>query len=333
MKVIVPLAGLGTRMRPYTWSRAKPLLHVAGKTVIGHLLDYMRDITTEEVIFIVGYKGEQVKAWIQTHYAHLDSHFVVQEQLLGQAHALWLCRDYMDEGELVVAFGDGIVGTRYNELADAEADVVMLVQAVADPRNFGVVATDEHGFVKELIEKPDHDRYRQAIAGIHWFRHGRLLRQALDTVIQEGRQTQGEFYLADAYQVLLEQGLKVRAKEVVFWLDAGNPENILDTNQRLLSLGYGSANAIDRSYGGDFTVLPPVFLHEEAEVDGSVIGPYVSIGPGAVIQNCIIKNSIIDAGARLENCLLDGALIGENSKVSGKRTSLFLGDDSIVDIG
>jgi glucose-1-phosphate thymidylyltransferase len=333
MKVIIPLAGFGKRMRPYTWSRAKPLLHMAGKTVIGHLLDYMDEITTEEVIFVVGYKGEQIEAWIREHYPHLDSHFVLQEELLGQAHALWLCRDFMDEAELVVAFGDGIVGTRYPEIGDGTADVVMLVQQVADPRKFGVVATDEQGFVTELIEKPDHDRYRQAIAGIHWFRHGRTLRHALDTIIQQKRMTKGEYYLADAYQVLLEEGVKVRAKETVFWLDAGNPENVLDTNERLLSLGYGSKDAIERSYAEDFTVLPPVFIHETAVIDSSVIGPYVSIGPGANIQNCIIKNSIIDTGAQLENCLLDAALIGENTKVTGKRTRLFLGDDSIVEIG
>jgi glucose-1-phosphate thymidylyltransferase len=333
MKVLIPLAGFGKRMRPYTWSRAKPLLQVAGKTVIGHLLDSMSDLTTEEVIFVVGYKGDQVKNWISEHYPHLDSHFVVQEELLGQAHALWLCRDFMDEGELVIVFGDGIVGTRYNELADPSVDVVMLVQEVEDPRKFGVVATDEGGFVTQLIEKPDHDRYRQAIAGVHWFKHGRLIREALDKVIADGRMTKGEYYLADAYQVLLEQAAKIRAKEVVFWLDAGNPENILDTNERLLSLGYGSDDAIDRSYAEDFTVLPPVFIHDDAEVDSCVIGPYVTIGPQAKVKNSIIKNSIIDAGAIIKDCHLDGALIGENTKVTGRRKSLFLGDDSIVDIG
>lgn len=331
MKIIIPLAGFGKRMRPYSWSRAKPLLHVAGKTVLGHLLDQMHEICTDEVIFVVGYKGEQIESWVRQQYPHLNSHFVVQEQLLGQAHALWLCRDYMDDDELVVAFGDGIVIARYTELA-ADSDGVMLVQTVEDPRKFGVVATDDHGRVQQIIEKPDHDRYRQAIAGIHWFRHGRVLAQALDAVIQQNRQTKGEFYLVDAYQVLLEQGKQIQTKEVNFWLDAGNPENILTTNERLLGLGYGSADAIDRSYAEDFTAIPPVFIHAEATVDSSVIGPYVSIGPGAVVRNCIIKNSIIDAGAHLENCLLDGALIGENCRVVGNRQQMFLGDDSIVEL-
>ncbi|MCP4357388.1 MAG: hypothetical protein GY796_05145 [Chloroflexi bacterium] len=333
MKVIIPLAGFGTRMRPYTWSRAKALLHVASNTVIGHLLNLMSDITTEEVVFVVGYKGDQIEAWIRAHYSHLDSHFVIQEDQLGQAHALWLCRDFMDEGEVVIAFGDGIVQAHYTDLPDPEADVVMLVQSVENPRKFGVVAADENGYVTELIEKPNHDRYKQAIAGIHWFKDGRLLRHALDTVIHEDRRTKGEYYLADAYQVLLEDGRKVRTADTIFWLDAGNPENILETNERLLGLGYGTEDAIDRSYAEDFTVIPPVFLHDEAEIYSCVIGPYVSIGPGAKVKNCIIKNSIIDTGAQLEDCILDGALIGENTKVTGKRKSLFLGDNSIIEIG
>lgn len=333
MKVIIPVAGFGTRMRPYTWSRAKALLHVAGNTVIGHLLNLMSAITTEEVIFVVGYKGDEIEAWIREHYPHLDTHFIEQKELLGQAHALWLCREFMDESELVIAFGDGIVQARYTELPDPAADVVMLVQEVDDPRKFGVVATDEKGFVTELIEKPDHDRYKQAIAGIHWFKHGRLLGEALDNIIRNDRKTKGEFYLADAYQVILEQGKKVKTDDVTFWLDAGNPENVFETNERLLGLGYGTPDAIDRSYAEDFTCLPPIFLHEEAEVDASILGPYVSIGPGAVIKNCIIKNSIIDAGAYLENCVLDGALIGENVTLTGKAVSLFIGDDSQVEIG
>lgn len=332
MKVIIPLAGFGTRMRPYTWSRAKPLLHVAGKTVLGHLLDLMHEIITAEVIFVVGYKGEQIEAWVREHYPHLDSHFVRQEELLGQAHALWLCRQFMDDSELVIAFGDGIVQAHYTDLPHPEADVVMLVQTVDDPRKFGVVATDENGYVTELIEKPDHDRYRQAIAGIHWFRHGRVLGQALETVIREDRKTKGEYYLADAYQILLAQGVKVRTQETIFWLDAGNPENILHTNERLLGLGYGSEDAIDRSYAEDFTVLPPVFLHPDAYIEGCVIGPYVSLGPETVIKNSILKNSIIDAGARITDCLLDGALVGENTAVTGKAHRLFIGDNSIVDI-
>jgi glucose-1-phosphate thymidylyltransferase len=331
MKVIIPLAGFGTRMRPHTWSRAKALLNVAGNTVIGHLLDQMAAITTEEVVFVVGYMGEQIEAWIREHYAHLDSHFVEQTELLGQAHALWLCRDFM-QGEVVIAFGDGIVKAEYADLPEAGADVVMLVQAVEDPRKFGVVAVDENNVVTQLIEKPATMEHKLAVAGIHWFKDGRSLAHALNTVIEEDRQTKGEYYLADAYQVLLEQGKKVVAKPTIFWLDAGNPENILATNARLLGLGYGSTDAIERSYAEDFTVIPPVFLHETAVIERAVIGPYASIEAGAIIKDSIVRNSLIDAQAEIDNAILDGALVGERATIKGRGMDLFVGDDVRIEL-
>ena len=127
MKVIVLLAGYGTRMRPHTWSRPKPLLKVAGNTVVGHVLDQMREITTGEVIFVVGYGGDQIESWIRENYSHLDTHFVVQEEALGQAHAVWLCDEFLDDSDVVVAFGDGIIEADYENLPDPAAEVMMVM--------------------------------------------------------------------------------------------------------------------------------------------------------------------------------------------------------------
>ncbi len=333
MKIIIPLAGFGTRMRPHTWSRAKPLLHVAGNTIIGHLLNFMHEITMEEVIFVVGYKGDEIEAWIREHYPHLNAHFVVQEEALGQAHAIWMCRDFLDEGEVLVAFGDGVVEARYTEIPDPDADGVILVQEMEDPRTFGVVVTDENDVVHDFIEKPSTMEHKQVLAGIYWFKNGRLLHDAIQTIIQENRQTKGEFYLVDAYKVMLEQGAIIKAKPTIFWLDAGKPDYMLSTNQKLLSLGYGTQDAIERSYAEDFTVVPPVFIHETAVIDQSVIGPFASIEAGAVIKSSIVRNSIIDTGAHIENCVLDEALVGENVKITGKAQKIFVGDNSILDLG
>lgn len=335
MKIIIPLAGYGTRMRPFTWSRPKALLNVAGNTVIGHLMNLMSAVTEREeseVIFVVGYKGEEIEAWIREGYPQLNVHFVVQEEALGQAHAIWLCRDFMDENEVLIAFGDGIVDADYEDIPEPSVNGVCLVQPVEDPRKFGVVAVNEAGFITDFIEKPATMEHKLAIAGIYWFSDGRQLRQALDTVIREKRQTKGEYYLADAYQVLLQQGARIITKPTRFWLDAGNPENVLHSNARLLSLGYGTSDVIERSYAEDFTVLPPVFLHESAVVDSSVIGPYASIEANVTIRNAIVRNSIVDAGAHVESCILDGALIGENVRITGKSKSVFIGDDSIVEL-
>ncbi len=333
MKIIIPLAGFGTRMRPHTWSRAKPLLNVAGNTIIGHLLNFMNEITTEEVIFVVGYKGDEIEAWIRAHYPHLNAHFVVQAEALGQAHAIWMCRDFLDDGEVLVAFGDGIVEARYTEIPEPDADGVILVQEMADPRTFGVVVTDEKDVVHDFIEKPSTMEHKQVLAGIYWFKNGRLLHNAIQTIIEGNRQTKGEIYLVDAYKVMLEQGAVIKAKPTIFWLDAGKPDYMLSSNQKLLSLGYGTQDAIERSTAEDFTVVPPVFIHETAVINQSVIGPFASIEAGAIVKSSIVRNSIIDAGAHIENCILDEALVGENARLTGQPKAMFIGDDSKVEIG
>ena len=295
-------------MRPHTWSRPKPLLNVAGNTIIGHLLDLMSEITTEEVIFVVGYKGDENEAWIRQNYPHLDVHFVVQEESSSQTDAVRLCRDYLDDGEVLVAFGDNIVNAHFEHIAEPDVDGVILVEE-----------GDEANLVTTLIEKPD----AKILTGVYWFRNGRTLLAA----------SQQSETMSDICRHMLAQGAVIKAKPAIFWLDTSGPEELLEANKRLLGLGYGSEDAIDRSYGEDFTALPPVFIHEDATVSNSVIGPYVSIGAGAVIRDSIVRNSIVDAGTAVSDCILDSALIGENCQITGKGKSLFVGDNSIVDLG
>ena len=311
-------------MRPHTWSRAKPLLNVAGNTIVGHLLNLMSDITTEEVIFVVGYKGDEIEAWIRENYPHLNAHFVVQEEALGQAHAIWMCRDYLDDGEVLVAFGDGIVNAEYAQIPEPDADGVILVQEMEDPRTFGVVVTDENDVVTDFIEKPATIEHNQVIAGIYWFKNGRPLHTAIQTIINENRQTKGEYYLVDAYKVMLEQGAVIKAKPTIFWLDAGKPDYMLEANKRLLGLGYGSEDAIDRSYAEDFTALPPVFIHESGHHHQQRHRPLRQHWGRGDIQDSIVRNSIVDGGTAVSNAILDGALIGENAKITGKGKAFLL---------
>ncbi len=333
MKVIILLAGFGKRMRPYTWSRPKPILNVAGNTVVGHILDRMEEITTEEVIFVVGYKGDQIETWIRENYPHLDTHFVVQDEPLGQAHAVWLCRDFIDDGDVVVAFGDGIIEADYANFAIPGADAVLLVQEIEDPRRFGVAVLNDYGFVTQLIEKPPTKEHKLTIAGINWFRNGRQLFEAIETILDEGRQTLGEYFMIDAYQVMLERGAKIRTMLLKQWADAGTPQAILSTNARLLSSRYASEDALERGYSDGFTVVPPVYIHPDADIEAAVIGPFASIDKGVRIRNAVIRNSIIDPGATIVDCILDQALVGENARVSGQGQALFVGDNSTVEIG
>ena len=332
MKTIILLGGYGTRMRPHTWSRAKPLLRVAGNSIIGHLLDLMKEVTTGQVIFVVGYKGDQIETWLREHYSHLDIHFVVQEQALGQAHALWLCREYLDSDEdALIAFGDGIVKADYAALANDD-DAVFLVKEVDDPRTFGVVVLNEAGYVTKFVEKPKTMNDRLAIAGVYWFKNSRNLRDAVDTVLSTGRQTLGEYYLADAFQVMLEQGDKISVAAADVWEDAGKPNTILHTNRRMLSLGYATFEAIERGYGEGFVVVPPVYIHPDADIEASVIGPFASIEANVVIRNAVVRDSIIDEGAKIEDCVIENSLIGEKAQVKGRGRELFIGDNAIVDL-
>lgn len=335
MKIIILLGGFGSRMRPHTWSRPKPLLKVAGNTVLGHILDLMGEIITDEVIFVVGYLGQKIEDWVRQTYPGLKATFVVQNQALGQAHAVWLCRDHLQQDEpVVVAFGDGVVEADFGAMVanPRQADAVFLVKEVEDPRKFGVAVLDEQGYITRFVEKPKTMEHRLVAAGINWFRSSRQLMAAVETIMNEKRQTLGEYFMADAYQVLLEQGAKMVTQKVVQWSDAGNPENILLTNTRLLAVGYNSPEAIERSYAEDFTVLPPVYLHPTAQVEGSVIGPYASIEAGVKIKGSVVRNSIIDTQATVQDAILDGALVGEKAVVSGRAKALFVGDDSKVEL-
>jgi glucose-1-phosphate thymidylyltransferase len=250
---------------------------------------------------------------------------------LGQAHAVWLCREYLDDDQVVVAFGDGIVSADYaNFAADPPVDGVFLIREVEDPRRFGIIVTNEQGFITKFVEKPPGFDERKVIVGINWFRDGRQLRQALDTVMSENRQTLGEYFMVDAYEVMLEQGAKFITRPVAEWEDAGKPEAILQTNRRLLALGYGTADALERSYAEGYTVVPPVYIHPTATIEAAVIGPYATIEANVTVRNAVIRDSIIDPGAHIEACILENALIGERAHVSGKGKALFVGDDSTI---
>lgn len=333
MKVIIPLAGFGTRMRPHTWSRPKALLWVAGNTVLGHILEQIKLLLTDEVIFIVGYRGDEIRTWVQENYPNLDAHFVVQEQPLGQAHALWLCRDFLDDSPVFMTFGDGIIDADYAALAESEADGIALVEEIDDPRTFGVAIVDDEGWVSRIVEKPDSLEHKLAVVGAYWFKNGNQLKHALDRTLEEKLQTKGEYYLADALGLLLADGFKLGTLMTQFWFDTGTPENILETNQRLLGLGYGSEDAIDRSYGEEFTAMPPVFIHETAVVEHCVVGPYVSIGAGVTLKRSIVRHSIIDANSVVTDMQLENSLIGENVEIKGNVQTVFVGDNSKINKG
>lgn len=329
MKIMIPMAGYGTRLRPHTWSKPKPLVSVAGKPVLGHVLDMFSTLhDIDEAIFIVGYLGHQVEEYVSTEYPDLPSRYVLQEEMLGQSHAIWLAREGL-EGPMCMAFVDTIIEADLSFLPTEKAGAVAWVKEVDDPRRFGVaeVGTDER--VRRLVEKPDDMSNNLALAGFYYFRQAEDLIAAIEQQMQHGDQLGGEFYLADAINVMLDENLEMRVETVEVWKDCGKPDALLDTNRYLLD--NGRDNTTDAQQRDGTLIIPPVFVHPSAELSRTVIGPHVSIGSGCIVHSSVIKNSIIENEAQIENALLSDSIIGRGARITGRLKMLNVGDTSHIE--
>lgn len=330
LKVVIPMAGRGTRLRPHTWSKPKQLVSVAGKTVLDHLMDSLASLPTGmeiELVAIVGYLGEQIEDHIRANYPHLKSHFVVQDNPCGQSHAIKLAEQYLS-GPMLVVFADTLIETDLSFLENEPAEAVTWVHPVPDPRRFGVAELGENGWVKRLIEKPQEMENNLAVVGFYYFKEARDVLSAIDEQIERNTQLKGEFFLADAVNIMLERGLRMRIQEVEIWLDAGTPETLLETNRYLLEHGKDNSAQIGRRDG--VVIFPPVFIHPTAQVQGSIIGPYVSLGAGCRIEHSIIRNSILEDEAQATDIILDASLVGRRAVLRRRAGVINAGDNTEV---
>lgn len=333
LTVVVPMAGYGTRLRPHTWSKPKPLVHIAGKTVLDHVLDVVAtatDLKDCQLAFIVGYLGDQIREHMAKHYPEVETNYYVQEEMLGQTHAIAMAREVI-HGPTIVLFSDTIVQDDLSFLLDPEQahEGVIWVKQVEDPRRFGVVSVGPDGYVADIIEKPDSMENDLAVVGYYYFARGEALMDAINYQLNEGMITKGEYYIADAIKLMIDKGLKLAPKEVEIWLDAGVPETVLETNRFLLANDNKVGQAVNLNNG--VKILPPVYIHPDAEVTASVIGPNTIIGPGCQVSYSKIENSIVEAGAQIEISQLRDSLIGERCRVIGASGKLDLADDSTVE--
>ncbi len=325
MKAVILLAGLGTRLRPHTWSKPKPLVQVAGKPVLGHILDSLAGLDIAETIFIVGYLGDQIQKWVTENYPQMRARYVEQTEMKGQAHAINLAREYIDQPVLII-FGDTIWETDFTRLKQVQHDGLIYVKEVEDPRRFGV-ATLKAGFVTQFVEKPTTLISNFAVVGVYYFQAWQKLLQAIDHLIVRDIQTKGEFFLADAMQLMIDAGAKLEVETIPVWEDCGTVPAILKTNRYLLGKR-SYARAIDGS-----VILPPVFISDKAEIRNSIIGPNVSVSDDAVIENSILRDCIISEGAHIENRILEESLIGKDARVVGTFQRMNVGDSSEIESG
>ncbi len=327
MQLVIPLAGLGTRLRPHTHLTAKPLIRVAGKEVIGHILDAVRSLGVDEVIFIVSHFQSKIEDYLKREYAHLKPTFVVQNELKGTAHALKLVEPYIHEDVLII-FSDTIFNANLDVIRNLPADLAGIIwtKEVEDYQRFGVIVADENGFIKNIIEKPQEPISKLANIGLYYFRDWKLFFAGVNVVLNRPLLDVQEYHMIDAIQYMADKGAKLQTMEVEEWLDCGKIETVLDTNRRLLEKGF----ATDIASRAGVIIHEPVMIAPEVVLEDVEIGPNVTIESGAVIKSSKISDSIVGQRAHIESSHLSESLIGADAQIHAIRGSINVADHSKV---
>lgn len=312
MKAIIPVAGIGIRLRPHTHTRPKALLDVAGKPILAHILDELVALGIDEVVLVVGHLGERIEAFARARYGRLRLHFVAQDEPLGNGHAVYVAREHLDGAPALIIFGDTIIKGDLTQALQSPKSLAG-VKEVEDPRRLGVVELDADGNIRRIIEKPQVPPTKLAVIGGYLIRNSKVLRAALERQVAENRQARGEFWLADALQLMIDAGEKMGIFQVEHWYDCGTVEALLHANWELLRLNPPEIRVLQTA-----KVLQPSYIDPAAEIENSVIGPYASIAEGARIMNSEIRDSIVGPNATVQDSTLERSLVGENAVVKGR---------------
>jgi len=329
MKAVIPVAGAGTRLRPHTYTQPKPLIPVAGKTIISFIIDQLVEVGIRDFVFIIGYLGEKIKLYLEKNYPELNKEFVFQGKREGSGHAIWTARDVIkDADEIFIFFGDTIIDFDIHKVLN-EPNSCLCVKKVDDPREFGVVEYDENGIVNKVVEKPNIPKSNMAMVGLYKIKEVKMLIDIIDKNIKNKAMTHGEYQLTDGLMGMIERGVKFTTILVNNWFDCGKKEILLETNARLLDKeGYASDNlpAFDNTI-----IIHPVIIGKKCKITNSIIGPHVTIGNNVVIDYSIIKESIIGSYASINEVVLHHSLVGSDAAIKGLSQSLNIGDNTEID--
>lgn len=321
MDIVMPVAGLGSRLRPQTWSKPKPLVTVAGRPMLAHVLDRVVGLEPDRLVFITGYLGSQIEDWVRANY-DIPSVFVEQTEMRGQTDAIIRIRDLVRDDALIL-FPDMLFEADFSDIEGTDADVIMYTKEVDDPSALGIAVVEDNRIVK-LVEKPKEPISRLAVIGIYYIRNMPDLYEAIEEQMRLGLSLKDEYFIADAIQLMIDKGKKVVPAVVPEWRDCGNDEALLDTNRYLLETTCPAAGPIDS------LVIQPSFVDPSATVERSVVGPHASIGPRAVVRNSIVTDSIVEEEAVIEGALLTHSIVGRKVEVVSKPSQLNVGDLSKV---
>jgi glucose-1-phosphate thymidylyltransferase len=323
MRAIIPVAGLGSRLRPQTYTLPKVLLNVGGKPIIGHIMDKLIEEQISEVTIIVGHFGEMVEKYIMDNYS-INADFIYQESREGLGHSIYISHNTFQDKEILIILGDTIFDVDFKEFCDSNYSVIG-VKEVTDPRRFGVANTTGK-FITRLVEKPENPESQLALVGLYYIKDSSLLKNCLEELLEKKIKTMNEYQLTDALQMMIDKGEKMVPYHVEGWYDCGKSETLLNTNRYLLNQKSTHRNI------ENVVIIPPVYIAENCEIQKSVIGPYATIADGAKIYESIIRNSIIGGNAKVNYSLLEDSLIGNNSVVSGSYKRVNAGDSSEIEL-
>jgi len=323
MRAVIPVAGIGTRLKPHTYTTPKVLLNVGGKPMLGHILDKLLEEKVYKATFVIGHLGDQIKEYVVSEYPSVQADFIVQEKMEGLGHAIYTAIPTFDDKEIFIILGDTVFDVYLKDVFKNKQSALG-VKKVDDPSRFGV-AVLENGYIKKLIEKPTTLVSNLALVGLYYISKADALVKSLNNLVKKDIRTKGELQLTDALQMMLDDGEKIKTFDVNGWYDCGKPETLLSTNRFLLD-----QKSVTKKFD-NVVINLPVFIAGDAKIENSVIGPYTTIDKGCIIKESVIKNSIVGASSQVSKAMLNNSIIGNNTIVKGAFKRLNIGDSTEID--
>lgn len=330
MKAIIPVAGAGAKLRPHTYTQPKALIPIAGKSILGFIVDQLHDAGIHEFIFVVGYLGDKIQDYVLQTYPDLTCHFVHQAERRGTGHAVELTKTLIGNDEVLITLGDTICEYNVQEIINTPHNMLG-IKKVDDPRSFGIAEIAEDGSIEHVIEKPAIPKSNMALVGIYKIKDTEALFQCLEYLFTQHVTSYSEYVLTDALDCMIRRGIVFQSFKVKNWFDCGKKESLLESNTTLLKQYGGLVDASIQSENS--IIIPPVSIGSGCKLKNSIIGPHVSIGANTTLEYSIIRDSIIGSYTSLYEVVLDNSLIGSDASVKGLSRTLNIGDNTELDFG
>lgn len=330
MIAVIPVAGVGTQLRPHTYTQPKSLIPVAGKPILSYIIDQLLEVGITEFVFVIGYLGEKIKEYVDSEYPKINKNFVFQEQREGLGHAIWLTKEVISsDSSIIIVLGDTILDANLKEFIKIK-NSALGVKRVDNPSLFGVAQLNEKSEIIQVIEKPKIPKSNMALVGLYKIDEYGLLIEALEEIIKKKRKVNNEYLLTDAIMTIIRKGYKIDAFKVDNWYDCGQKEVLLQTNALLLKNKKG--NTKNNKLLKNTIIIEPVVIGKNAVVQNSIIGPNITIGENAVVKESILRDSIIGSYTNLSDIILQHSLVGNDTVIKGSAQSLNIGDNTALDL-